>query len=223
MKPYVILLFLLTFSLSTQAQLDSKEKSVAIPVEESKKDTPDISPLTPSKPIENENAFGMNRPKVAPNLDAPKKDFSMYPEEEFGNPGELYSKKLEKKEKELLPEGHGLNSGLKEDAFWGDYKTTSEYVHILVRDYSEVDGDLLRIYVNDEIIRSDIYLNQSYSGLKLDLVEGINKIDFYAINTGFYGPNTAEYKVVDDKTKIISRKVWALAAGVRVTLIIVKE
>ncbi|MFV9551102.1 hypothetical protein [Algibacter sp. PT7-4] len=221
MKPLVLFLFLINVSLAMQAQIDnSKKKSIAIPAIESETAS---KAITPSKSNKNTNTFEINSPKVAPKLDEPQKKFSMLPAEEFGDPGELYSKKLIKKQKELLPEGHGLNSGLKKDAFWGDYRTTSKYINILLRDYSEVDGDLLRVYVNDEIIKSDIYLTQGYTGFKLNLVEGINKIDFFAINTGDYGPNTAAYKIVDDNIKVISSKVWALAAGVRVTLIIVKE
>ncbi|KAA5821441.1 hypothetical protein FPF71_16320 [Algibacter amylolyticus] len=223
MKPYAFLLILICFSLSIEAQIDSKNKSFSIPAVESKKDTADIAPLTPSKPIESANSIGLNRPKVAPNLEMPKKDFSMFPEEEFGNPGELYSKRLGQVEKELLPEGHGENAGLKEDAYWGDYRTKSKFIYIKYRDYSAIDGDVLRVLVDDDVIKSGAYLTEGFGGFKLKLKDGLNKIDFYAVNEGSSGPNTAEYRILDEWNKVISGKVWALSKGVKVTIIIIKE
>lgn len=184
-------------------------------------DSLETKALIPDKSLENPK--NINAPKVIGNLNLPKKEFSMFPEEEFANPGELYTKKLDKIEKELLPEGHGENAGLKKDTYWGDYITTSKYVNIMVRDYSAIDGDVLHILVNDDIVQPNVYLTQGYRGFKLDLVEGVNKIDFIAISTGSSGPNTAEYKIVDDKIKLISRKVWALSKGVKVTFIVIKE
>ncbi|KJD32859.1 hypothetical protein PK35_07725 [Tamlana nanhaiensis] len=217
-----ILIFILLFSLSVNAQIDSKQKSVAIPAVESKKDSATTNVFSSTNPKSNPQ-FRLNTPKVSPNLELPKKEFSMFPEEEFGNPGELYSDNLKRLNKEVLPEGHGEFSGLKEDAYWGDYKTKSEYVQVLYRDYGRVDGDVLRILVNDDIIKSAAYLGDGYSGFKLKLIDGFNKIDFYAVNEGEFKPNTAAYKILDQWGTIISKKVWALAQGVKVTIIVVKE
>ncbi|MDP5157248.1 MAG: hypothetical protein NWQ07_01560 [Flaviramulus sp.] len=78
MKTFIVSFFLIIISLSMNAQIDSKKKSVAIPVVESKKDSSETIILKPSKPIENK-AFGFNRPNVSPNLELPKKEFSMFP------------------------------------------------------------------------------------------------------------------------------------------------
>ena len=223
MKPYILFLFLVCSVLSVQSQIDSKKKSVSIPAIESEKETPDVKPLTPSKPINENTNFGMNRPKVAPTLDLPKKEFSMFPQEEFGNPGELYTKNLDKLEKEFLPEGHGLYSGLQEDAYWGDYRTKSDYINISYRDHGRIDGDLLRVLVDGDVIQSNISLIGSFQGFRLNLKEGLNKIEFYAINEGDYIPNTAQYRITDEWNKVISGKIWALSKGVKVTIIIVKE
>ncbi|MEW4924595.1 hypothetical protein [Algibacter sp. 2305UL17-15] len=224
MRFLITCFIVIVFAASGNAQIDSKKNSgIIIPAIEAPKDSLDNKKIVPEEPKENNQFDGVSAPKVVGRLEFPKKEFSMFPQEEFKNPGELYTKKLDKLEKELLPEGHGLNAGIKEDAYWGDYRTTSKSVTILVRDHSAIDGDLLRILVNDDIIQSNIYLTQNYKGLKLDLIDGINKIDFFAINTGSSGPNTAEYKIVDENVKLISRKVWALAKGVRVTFIVIKE
>lgn len=220
---YFIFLPLLFLTLSVNAQIDSRNRSITIPAVVSPKDSLDSKVILPAKPDKKEEFSGLTTPKTLPELKLPKKKFSMFPTEEFANPGELYTKKLEKIQKTLLPEGHGENSGLKEDAYWGDYKTTSEYINIQYRDYSAIDGDLLMVMVNGDVIRPREYLGSNFSGFKLDLQKGFNKIEFYAINEGSSIPNTAEYRIVDDKSNIITGRVWALAAGVMVTVIIVKE
>ncbi|GAB1857266.1 hypothetical protein MHTCC0001_21020 [Flavobacteriaceae bacterium MHTCC 0001] len=215
---------LVLLSLAGNAQIDSKKNSgIKIPVVEAPKDSTDSKKILPENPKQNTEFSAIKSPKVTGKLELPKKEFSMFPQEEFGNPGELYTKKLEKVEKALLPEGHGENTGLKEDAYWGDYQTTSKSIKVLYRDYSAIDGDLLRVYVNGDIIQSNVYLNSGYGGFKLDLKEGLNEIIFQAVNTGASGPNTAEYKIIDESSKVISSKVWALEAGVKVTVIIVKN
>ena len=222
MKRFVFTFLLLCFSGSIHAQIDSEKKLKIVPAQESKKDSASTVSITPAKPITN-TSTGLNIPKTAPTLEFPKKKFSMFPEEQFGNPGELYEKRFEKAEQELLPEGHGENSGLKEDTFWGDYRTNSNYVYILYRDYGAIDGDLLRILVDDDVLKPREYLTEGYKGFKLKLKEGFNKIDFYAINEGSSIPNTADYKIVDENNKVITNRVWPLSAGVKVTVILVKE
>ena len=223
MKPYVLLFLLISLSLSIQAQIDSRNKSFSIPAVESNKDSIDTNLITPPKAIKTKPDFGLNTPNLAPDLEMPKKQFSMFPEEEFVNPGELYSTKLNKIEKELLPEGHGLNSGLKEDAYWGDYHTKSDFIEIMYRDHGRIDGDVLNIIVDDDVIKANVSLRTNFNGFRLKLKKGLNKIEFYAVNEGSLLPNTAQYKVTDQWNKAISEKTWALSKGVKVTIIIVKE
>ncbi|UKM64055.2 hypothetical protein GSB9_00602 [Flavobacteriaceae bacterium GSB9] len=223
MKPYILLLALLLSSILAQAQIDSRKKSIGIPAIESKTDSIDASPITPSKTIEKQSDFEFNMPKVTPKLEMPKKEFSMFPEEDFGNPGELYTKKLDKIEKEFLPEGHGEYAGLKEDAYWGDYTTTSEYVVVQYRDSGREDGDLLGVLLDDDFIKSRELLSNAYKGVKIKLKKGLNKIEFLALNEGSLIPNTAQYRIIDDKDKVITGRIWGLSSGVKVTVIIVKE
>ncbi|WP_298497750.1 hypothetical protein [uncultured Algibacter sp.] len=222
MKQYVLFLFLIGLTLSTQAQIDSKKKSISIPAIENEKDSADV---IPSKPIENETNIGLNRPKIAPKLELPKKEFSMFPEEEFGNPGELYTKQLDKNlenlklnEKELA-----LRNGSKVDQYFGDIKVNAKFVNIVYRDHGYVDGDVIQVRVNDDIIHARVFLMGGFTGFKLDLQKGFNKIDFIALNQGESGPNTAEFKVVDDKGIVVSHNQWNLATGVKATIIVVKE
>lgn len=222
MKKIILVLLVSIGVCQANAQLDSRKKSgFAIPATEAPKADPKVAPKTdePKK----EEKLQLNAPNVVGELNIPEREFSMFPQEEFGNPAEQYSKRLKKIEKGLLPEGHGSNVGLKEDAYWGDYHTNSNSIRILYRDHSAIDGDLLTVLVDDDVLRSGVYLTQGYKGFTLNLKEGLNKIDFYAVNTGASGPNTAEYKIVDENNAIISKRVWALEAGVKVTIVVVKD
>lgn len=224
MKTYIVQIIVILFSLSINAQIDSKNKSVAIPAIESKKDSADISPLTPSKPIKN-NVFGMNMPKPSPNFEQPKEEFSMFPKEKFGNPGELYKKQVDKNlaNLKLTPEEVEKLNGNTTDQFLGDFKSKAKFVNVVYRDHGYVDGDVIQVLINDDIIYPRVYLTGGFKGFKLDLKPGFNKIDFLALNQGESGPNTAEFQVVDDNGNIVSHNQWNLATGVKATIIVVKE
>ena len=225
MKSYILFLFFMFLTLSIHSQIDSKKKSISIPAVESKKDSADITPLKPSKPIKENNAFGMNRPKVAPSLELPKKELSMFPKEEFGNPGELYMKQINKNLENLkLSEKEvALRNGSTTDQYFGDFKTTSKFVNVVYRDHGYTDGDIIQVRVNDDITHARVFLTGGFKGFKLDLKKGFNKIDFLALNQGESGPNTAEFKVIDDSGIVISQNRWNLATGVKATIIVVKE
>lgn len=135
----------------------------------------------------------------------------------FVNPGDVYLKKLNQKEQ-------GDDSKIfRKNQYLGDFKSNSAFVKISYRDFGEVDGDEIRVWVNDRIITSRIFLNGNYDVLDLGLEKGFNKIDFEALNQGSSGPNTAEFQVHDDKGILISANQWNLATGFKATLIIFKE
>lgn len=225
MKFYYSFFIFLFLGATCFAQIDSRNKSTPFPVVESVKDSLKAEIPKPSTPIEakQDPLSGMNAPRVSTDLSVPKRQLSMFPEEEFGNPGELYTANLDRQSKAVLPEYHGENAGLKEDAFWGDYHTKSLSVQIKYRDYSAIDGDVLRVYVNGDVLRSNVHLGRGYSGFTIKLLEGPNTIDFLAVTTGSSGPNTAEYRIVDDTGAVISSKVWALEKGVRVSVVVHKD
>ena len=87
----------------------------------------------------------------------------------------------------------------------------------------EIDGDEIRVLVNDKEVVSRVFLEGSFKVLELGLEKGFNKIDFEALNQGYSGPNTAEFQVYDDKGQLVSANQWNLATGFKATIIIVKE
>ncbi len=109
------------------------------------------------------------------------------------------------------------------DQFLGDFKTKASYVNVVYRDHEYVDGDRIRVFVNEDIVQSDITLDANFRGFDLTLEPGFNKIEFQALNQGDSGPNTAELHVYDDNGVLISAYQWNLLTGNKASVIIVKE
>jgi len=139
-------------------------------------------------------------------------------------------------EKKLVQAGHDLELdpkiGEKEkkgekkhfgDMYLGDLKTSAKYVGVVCRDHEYVDGDRVKIYVNDQVIEPNILLTGGFKGINVDLQQGFNKLDFEALNQGTSGPNTAQINVYDEKGQLIYSNRWNLSTGSKASLIIVKE
>ena len=135
--------------------------------------------------------------------------------------GKLYEYKLNKN-----PNSGKENSDSKlyrRNMFLGDFRSNAESIGIFYRDFGLVDGDLIRVLINDKIVVYEIYLEGNFQQLDIKLEQGINKIDFEALNQGSSGPNTAEFKIFDDKATLVSENQWNLGTGFKATVIIVKE
>lgn len=104
-----------------------------------------------------------------------------------------------------------------------DIVTEANRLHVLYRDHQVVDGDRIRVLVNDEIVIYDTMLEGHFKGLHLPLEVGINKVDFVALNQGDSGPNTAELHVYDDDGNLVSSNEWNLLTGYKATIVIIKQ
>lgn len=223
-----ILLGLMIIGISTKgnSQSDFGNQSILIPPSSSfikldKKEVPknrfpvmnfpSITPPSNKFPLNNTSKFN-NAPKIG---ETSSVDFMK--KEEFKNPSAIYEEKLNKKEEKEVGQVFRKNQYL------GDFKTKSTLVHILYRDHEYVDGDRIRVYVNDVLVEADVILDSDFQELKITLKSGFNKVDFEAINQGSSGPNTAEFQVYDDKENLVSANRWNLATGFKATVIIVKE
>ncbi len=111
----------------------------------------------------------------------------------------------------------------KSDNYLGDFRSNSKYVTIICKDYDYVDGDRVKVSINDVLTQENILLTGSYQSFKIDLVSGFNRIDIEALNEGTSSPNTAEFKVFDDEGNVVSANLWNLTTGVKATMIIIKE
>lgn len=188
-------------SLSGYAQNEFDSKFKAIPPKNIK---PKIKKAIPPK---------AELPKITAPKGIKKQDIPLdVPKVNFINP-----EKVTKKAENLEAVTYKKNQNL------GNFKTGSLTAKVRYRDAAYVDGDKIRVYLNDKVIEYEVVLDGDFKGFEIKLEKGINKIDFEALNEGFAPPNTAEFEVYDDKGKIISASQWNLGIDYKATLILMKE
>lgn len=223
------LIFLICFSVFTisNAQIDSRDNSFAIPAEDTEDpkadNKADFKPddknsINPDEAAENETLEPITKPSVEKKV----KEFTMFDKENYKNPAEQFTGKL-KNALKFEEDRERKNNGSTVNQFLGQFKTTAKIVNIIYRDHQYPDGDMIRVYVNEEIAVNRVTLTNQVNGLNLVLEDGINKIDFYALNQGTSGPNTAEFRILDENGVVISSNQWNLATGVKATIILLKE
>ncbi len=105
----------------------------------------------------------------------------------------------------------------------GRIETDSKSIRIICRDHSYVDGDRVKLYVNEEVIRRSITLSGGYYTIDIELKEGFNRIDIEALNQGSSGPNTAEFKVLGENGVVLADKEWNILTGYIATLVVMKN
>jgi hypothetical protein len=201
MKRILFLIIIIGMSLSGYAQNEFSSKFKAIPPKNIK---PKIKKVIPPKA----ELPKIAAPKVIKKLDVPLD----IPKVNFVNP-----EKITKKAENLEVVTYKKNQDL------GTFKTGSLTAKVRYRDAAYVDGDKIRVYLNDKVIAYEVVLDGDFKGFEIKLEKGINKIDFEALNEGFAPPNTAEFEVYDDKGKIISASQWNLGIDFKATLILMKE
>ena len=146
------------------------------------------------------------------------RNVKMLPDRELVQAG--YGLKIDPKVGEKEKEGSSTFFG---NMYLGDIKSNGKFVGIVCRDHEYVDGDRVRILLNDKVVEPNVFLTGSFKGINLDLQKGFNRIDFEALNQGTSGPNTAQVNVYDDEGKMIHSNMWNLSTGSKATIIIIKE
>lgn len=216
---YIYSLFFLVFvAFTATAQIDNSSGGIAIPrgdmgtTEKPNQTESDYESPFSIKPKEKNN---YNYPKFE--IGKEKSKFSMYESNDFVSRGQEYADRVNVKT------GGESNEAFRGNQHFGEYRTSSEFIKVMARDFGLEDGDRIKVLVNDEIVISDITLVNSFRGLQITLKPGFNKIDFEALNQGTSGPNTAEFRVYDDNEKLISGNQWNLATGFKATVMVIKE
>jgi len=100
----------------------------------------------------------------------------------------------------------------------GTSNSATKTVRVVCRDYSYVDGDIIKIYINEQALKNNVVLKGGNYMVYLELNEGYNRIDFQALNQGLSGPNTAELRLYDANDNLISSNEWNLLTGQIATL-----
>ena len=107
--------------------------------------------------------------------------------------------------------------------YLGDIKTKSKYIRILCRDHEYEDGDRIKLMLNKAIIHPNITLRNSAYIIDIELKEGLNTIEFIALNEGSSSPNTAQLKVYNESDSFIGSGEWLLTTGYKASLIVLRE
>lgn len=233
MRQFILFIFVLGIAVNCYGQSEFNSKFKAIPPinNKPKKELPPPEEKPKTKQFKLEmpkivapnvfketNIFGTQpKPNNSFEIGSPENHFSMTPTEKFVNPGDFIRDRLNKKANNENEVVFRRNQDL------GNFKTKSLTAKVSYRDYGEVDGDEIRVLLNDKTIATGIYLNSDFQGFEITLVDGFNKIDFEALNQGRLGPNTAEFRIYDDKGELISASQWNLATGFKATIVITKE
>ena len=201
MKRILFLMIVISISLSGYAQNEFSSKFKPVPL---KNNAPKIKKETPPK---------ADLPKKISQKVIKKQDVSLdVPKINFINPDKIIKKP-----------GNSDVVTYKRNQNLGTFKTGSLTAKVRYRDAAYVDGDKIRVYLNDKVVDYEVVLDGDFKGFEIKLEKGINKIDFEALNEGFAPPNTAEFQVFDDKGSIISASQWNLGTDFKGTLILMKD
>ena len=206
MKQFLLFIFIIGIASKSfgQAEFNSKFKPIPPinikpkPKKETVPPPTDLPKIVAPNILKNTNIFN-TKPKVDNSfqIGIPENKFTMTPTNTFVNPGDKVLNRLNRKADNEDQTVFRRNQDL------GSYRTKSLIAKLSYRDYGEVDGDKIRVLLNDKTLATEVYLNNDFQGFEIKLVDGINKIDFEALNQGQLGPNTAEFRIYDDAGVLI--------------------
>lgn len=209
---FLVLSFLLT--ISVQAQFDSSKKKVNISAKPDKI-SPKKSPITSENTTSNFPSIKFESQYLNKNEDKLLKQISNVPKigeakekapYELKNSSEIYTDIVKKKMKT-----EGLTQDIvNSDMYLGDFTVFTNNLDFNCRDYGTVDGDYVRVWVNDELVVREIELESGFKNYNLLLKEGANTIKIEALNTGEYFPNTGQFVFYDGNGRIVTDQKWGL-------------
>lgn len=241
MKRILFFIFILGISSKVFGQVEFKPKFRAIkPQTTTAKPKDDIKPPTnlpkldipkivAPNVLKETNIFGTKpKPNNSFEIGTPENHFSMTPKNRFEHKlGDVYQAKMTKDlDKTMVQEGlkEDFSSLDRANRYLGDFKTKSKFLVVKYRDYIQIDGDLINVYLNDKLIQSQLYLYSQLDEFKIPLSMGINNVEFVVASQGTSGGNTAEIHVLEDAGKPMTDEYWNnLALGTRIKLIVIKE
>ena len=211
-----------------QSEFNTKFKAIR-PLNTKPNTKKEVLPKLDLPKITAPNVFSTKpKPTTAFEIGTPENHFSMTPKNKFEHKmGDVYQGKMTKDlDKRMVREGLIEDNSLldRTDRYLGDFRTKSNLLVVTYRDFIQIDGDLINVYLNDQLIQSQLYLNYELGEFKIPLSKGINKVEFVVASQGTSGGNTAEIHVLDDTAKSVTDEYWDnLALGTKIKLIVVKE
>ena len=217
MKVAHAFLFFILFSFKGFSQFELPKKTITIaPVSNPKgADSP-----TSSKSISYPSIFD-KKDKLGENVSLlkkkPEEEKSIFEKEQFASPAKEYTDKMNKQ----VTDGK-IYDYYKKDYLLATYKCSTTIAKFALKDFGEPDGDVVRIWLNDEIVINAITLENGYREIQLNLRNGQNLLVIEALNEGMVSPNTAQFSIFNDKGEIIGNNLSGLLTNVKATIIINK-
>jgi hypothetical protein len=171
----------------------------------------DIPPATTPPPTKKSPSIFDAPPKAPGKIEStPSINFSK--SNDFVNPNADMVDKLNKDNYKIYAPPPKKNQHL------GDIRTKSGVLRISYRDYSAIDGDIVRVYVDNVVIIRAVVLSGGSKGFDIPIEKGFHKIDIEALSQGDSGPNTAEFEIYDDEGKTLMNNQWSLYLGDRASI-----
>jgi hypothetical protein len=132
------------------------------------------------------------------------------------NPSQDYTDKLNEQLKEdgIRPELFNRDMNL------GQFVVYTQKISLNSRDYGVIDGDLVRVWLNGQIISNQIYLESKFKEFILNLEKGMNVIEIEALNYGDLSPNTGQFTFFDDNKELVTNQYWNLGIGYKARILI---
>jgi hypothetical protein len=217
MKAAYAFLFFILFPFKGFSQFELPKKTITIaPVSNPKgADSP-----TSSKSISYPSIFD-KKDKLGENVSLlkkkPEEEKSIFEKEQFASPDKEYTDKMNKQ----VTDGK-IYDYYKKDYLLATYKCSTTIAKFALKDFGEPDGDVVRIWLNDEIVINAITLENGYREIQLNLRNGQNLLVIEALNEGMVSPNTAQFSIFNDKGEIIGNNLSGLLTNVKATIIINK-
>ncbi|WP_396139428.1 hypothetical protein [Flavobacterium sp.] len=217
MKAAYAFLFFILFSFKGFSQFELPKKTFTIaPVSNPKgADSP-----TSSKSISYPSIFD-KKDKLGESVSLlkkkPEEEKSIFEKEQFASPAKEYTDKMNKQ----VTDGK-IYDYYKKDYLLATYKCSTTIAKFALKDFGEPDGDVVRIWLNDEIVINAITLENGYREIQLNLRNGQNLLVIEALNEGMVSPNTAQFSIFNDKGEVIGNNLSGLLTNVKATIIINK-
>ena len=217
MKFYIITIFILCFTCVVSAQTTDIQRGFKInPIDSTLQVELNVSfKLSPIKGLTNKNINYTLNYKSFPEFN--KKKYSV----DMTKKSTLVDKEWVIKQR--FNEDRSDLGQFAKDYYLGDLKTRFKTVIIRCRDHEYVDGDRIKLMVNDAVIHPNLTLYGDFYSIDIDLKDGFNTINFIALNEGESSPNTAQVQVLDPDGNILTSNRWLIRTGYKASLVIIKE
>ena len=217
MKATFAFLFLILFSFKGFSQFELPKKTIMIaPISNPKGK---VSP-TSSKAITYPSIFD-KKDKLLSSVSLlnkkPEEEKSIFEKEQFASPAKGYTDKMNKQ----ITDGK-IYDYYKKDYLLATYKCSTAIAKFALKDFGDPDGDVVRIWLNGDIVTDAITLESGYREIKLELRNGQNLLVIEALNEGTVSPNTAQFSIFNDKGEMIGNNLSGLLTNVKATIIINK-